>query len=94
MHRTYLERARFRVEAAIPIRVKRRAHYEPTRKTQHGGGQRCGVARRNITQTHKKDSTCTTRNALLRSRNFIYTHGIRREMSPSLLLQQYRLIAR
>lgn len=31
-----------------------------------------GAVRRNITQTHEKDSTCTTRSALLCSRNFIY----------------------
>lgn len=83
-------RARFRVETTIPIReLGVGLITKLTRKTRHGAV--ADAARRNITQTHEKDSTCTTRSALLRSRNFIYTLGVRR---GTALTAVYRLIAR
>lgn len=76
------KRAHFRVEASIPIRVRRQAHYEPTRKTRWWQTLRKRTRKIPLAQHAARYYAHVT----------LYAAYVVR--AAPLLLQQYRLIAR
>jgi len=65
----------------FPIRVRRRAHYEPTRKTRHDGCGRRGAARRGTTlRKHTRKIPLAQHTARYYAHVTLYMRAIRREV--------------